>query len=428
MTCSQTLVDGLKAKPVHFGNQIQGNKAMKKQFLATIVGLNITAVAQAATPSMEEMWEMIQQQQGEIAALKEQLRSNDARIQETEVIAEATISAVEQISMAPSASSKTTFGGYGELHYNSLDRDDSGDSKDEMDFHRFVMFTGHQFSDDIRFFSELEVEHSIAGEGQPGEVELEQAYIEWDFAGQHSAKAGLFLLPIGIINETHEPNTFYGTERNNVEKNIIPATWWEGGAAIHGEISPGLSYDFAAHSGLYLDSGEYKPRDGRQKAGKAKADDLAFTGRLKYTAIPGLEIAASVQVQQDVHQGEGDAIGGTLLETHVAWQRNDFQLRALYAAWDFDSAINNIMEGADEQTGFYIEPSYRISDKMGLFARYSEYDNLAGSATNTAVEQFDIGLNYWLHPNVVFKMDYQNQDTPTETGYDGINIGVGYSF
>jgi hypothetical protein len=401
---------------------------MKKQLLATVIGLNITAVAQAATPSLEEMWQLIQQQQGEIATLKEQLRDNDARIQETEVIAEATISAVEEISMAPSASAKTTFGGYGELHYNSLDRDDSAGSKDAMDFHRFVMFTGHQFSDDIRFFSELEVEHSIAGEGQPGEVELEQAYIEWDFAAQHSLKAGLFLLPIGIINETHEPNTFYGTERNNVEKNIVPATWWEGGALLQGEISEGFSYDVAMHSGLYLDSGEYKPRDGRQKVGKAKADDMAFTGRLKFTAIPGLEIAASVQIQQDLHQGDGEAIGGTLFETHVAWQRDDFQLRALYAAWDFDSAINNVKEGADEQTGFYIEPSYRISDNLGLFARYSEYDNLAGSATHTAVEQFDIGLNYWLHPNVVFKMDYQNQDTPSDTGYDGINIGVGYSF
>jgi hypothetical protein len=427
---------------------------MKKQLLATIIGLNLTAAAQAATPSMEKMWQIIQQQQGEIATLKDQLRTNDARIQETEVIAEATISAVEQIAMAPSASSKTTFGGYGELHYNNLDRDDSAASKDEMDFHRFVMFTGHQFSDDVRFFSELEVEHSIAGDGQPGEVELEQAYIEWDFAGHNSAKAGLFLLPIGIINETHEPNTFYGTERNNIEKNIIPATWWEGGAAMHGEISPGLSYDVAAHSGLYLESGEYKPRDGRQKVGKAKADDLAFTGRLKYTAIPGLELAASVQYQVDMTQGEGaEAVSGTLFETHIAWQSNNFQLRALYAQWDFDSAINayastaavdytpgdefklaveaadaNIIAGAEKQTGFYIEPSYRISDNMGLFARYSEYDNLAGSATNTAVEQIDIGLNYWLHPNVVFKIDYQNQDTPTETGYDGFNMGVGYSF
>jgi len=401
---------------------------MKKQLLATIIGLNITAAAQAATPSLEEMWQVIQQQQSEIAALKQQLRDNDTRLQETEVIAEATISAVEQIAMAPAATSKTTFGGYGELHYNSLDRDDSQASKDEIDFHRFVMFTGHQFSENVRFFSELEVEHSIAGEGKAGEIELEQAYIEWDLAGQHRAKAGLFILPVGIINETHEPNTFYGTERNNVEKNIIPATWWEGGAALNGEISPGLFYDIAVHSGLYLAAGEYKPRDGRQKVGKAKADDMAFTGRLKYTAIPGLEIAASVQVQQDVHQGEGEAIGGTLFETHMAWQRDDFQLRALYAQWDFDSAINNIALGADEQSGFYIEPSYRISEKLGLFARYSEYDNLAGSAVDTAVEQFDIGLNYWLHPNVVFKMDYQNQDTPSDTGYDGFNMGVGYSF
>jgi hypothetical protein len=401
---------------------------MKKQLLATIIGLNITAAAQAATPSLEEMWQVIQQQQSEIASLKQQLRDNDTRLQETEVIAEATISAVEQIAMAPAATSKTTFGGYGELHYNSLDRDDSQASKDEIDFHRFVMFTGHQFSENVRFFSELEVEHSIAGEGKAGEIELEQAYIEWDLAGQHRAKAGLFILPVGIINETHEPNTFYGTERNNVEKNIIPATWWEGGAALNGEISPGLFYDIAVHSGLYLAAGEYKPRDGRQKVGKAKADDMAFTGRLKYTAIPGLEIAASVQVQQDVHQGEGEAIGGTLFETHMAWQRDDFQLRALYAQWDFDSAINNIALGADEQSGFYIEPSYRISEKLGLFARYSEYDNLAGSAVDTAVEQFDIGLNYWLHPNVVFKMDYQNQDTPSKTGYDGFNMGVGYSF
>jgi len=401
---------------------------MKKQLLATIIGLNITAAAQAATPSLEEMWQVIQQQQSEIASLKQQLRDNDTRLQETEVIAEATISAVEQIAMAPAATSKTTFGGYGELHYNSLDRDDSQASKDEIDFHRFVMFTGQQFSENVRFFSELEVEHSIAGEGKAGEIELEQAYIEWDLAGQHRAKAGLFILPVGIINETHEPNTFYGTERNNVEKNIIPATWWEGGAALNGEISPGLFYDIAVHSGLYLAAGEYKPRDGRQKVGKAKADDMAFTGRLKYTAIPGLEIAASVQVQQDVHQGEGEAIGGTLFETHMAWQRDDFQLRALYAQWDFDSAINNIALGADEQSGFYIEPSYRISEKLGLFARYSEYDNLAGSAVDTAVEQFDIGLNYWLHPNVVFKMDYQNQDTPSDTGYDGFNMGVGYSF
>ena len=401
---------------------------MKKQLLAAFIGLNITAVAQAATPSAEEMWEIIQQQQEQISTLKEQLSNNDSRLSETEIIAEATISAVEQISLAPAASSKTTLGGYGEVHYNNLAKDDGSGDKNEVDFHRFVLFTSHQFTDSIRFFSELEVEHSIAGDGQVGEVELEQAFIEWDISANQSAKAGLFLMPIGIINETHEPNTFYGTERNNVEKNIIPATWWEAGAALNGELAQGLSYDIAAHSGLFMDDGEYKPRDGRQKVGKAKADDMAFTGRLKYTAIPGLELATSVQRQNDVRQGEGEGISGTLIETHLAWQKNDFQLRALYAAWDFDKAINDIKQGADEQTGFYIEPSYKLTDKIGVFARFSEYDNTAGSSVDSAVEQFDIGINYWLHPNVVFKMDYQDQDNNSGTGSDGFNIGVGFSY
>jgi len=427
---------------------------MKKQLLAAFIGLNITAAAQAATPSAEEMWEIIQQQQEQISTLKEQLSNNDSRLSETEIIAEATISAVEQISLAPAASSKTTLGGYGEVHYNNLEKDDGSGDKNEVDFHRFVLFTSHQFTDSIRFFSELEVEHSIAGDGQVGEVELEQAFIEWDISANQSAKAGLFLMPIGIINETHEPNTFYGTERNNVEKNIIPATWWEAGAALNGELAQGLSYDIAAHSGLYIPEGKYKPRDGRQKVGKAKADDMAFTGRLKYTAIPGLELAASFQYQADVTQNEGsDAVDGTLFETHIAWQKDNFQLRALYAQWDFDSAINSYAStpateyqpateyalaipakdaknifGADRQTGFYIEPSYKFSDKIGVFARFSEYDNTAGSSVDSAVEQFDIGINYWLHPNVVFKMDYQDQDNNSGTGSDGFNIGVGFSY
>ena len=400
---------------------------MKKQLLATLIGLSFAATTQAA-PSTEEMWEIIQKQQAEISTLKNQLNKNDSRITETEIIAEATISAVEEISQAPAASNKTHIGGYGELHYNNLEKDDGSGDKDAVDFHRFVLFTSHQFSDSIRFFSELEVEHSIAGDGQVGEVELEQAYIEWDMANNKTAKAGLFLMPIGILNETHEPDTFYGTERNAVEKNIIPATWWEAGAALSGELSPGFRYDVAAHSGLFLDDGEYKPRDGRQKVGKAKADDMAFTGRLKYTAIPGLELAASLQLQSDMRQGEGDKIGGTLFETHLAWQKDDFQLRALYASWDFDDAINSIKDGADEQTGFYIEPSYKITDKLGIFARISEYDNTAGGAADSAIEQFDLGLNYWLHPNVVFKIDYQNQDNSSGTGSDGINIGVGFSY
>ena len=60
------------------------------------------------------------------------------------------------------------------------------------------------------------------------------------------ARTGLFLLPIGILNETHEPDTFYGVERNDVESIIIPSTWWEAGAGLNSRFANGLSWDLGA--------------------------------------------------------------------------------------------------------------------------------------------------------------------------------------
>ncbi|MCF7982622.1 MAG: porin [Pseudomonadales bacterium] len=413
---------------------------MKKHLLALSIAGLCAGNLNAATPSVEEMWEIIQQQQSEIQRLKSQLTKTDERLEVAEVKVEATADAVEK---APSQKyekladwvEKTSIGGYGEIHYNNQDDESGGNNdKDEIDLHRFVLFFGHQFNDKVRFFSELEVEHSLTGGGGPGEVELEQAYIEWDFAANHRAKAGVFLIPVGILNETHEPDTFYGTERNSVEKNIIPATWWEAGAGINGEIAPGLNYDLAFHSGLFIDAGagDYKIRDGRQKAAEAKADDPAFTARLKYTGIQGLELAATLQYQTDVYQSEnfnGDEIDATLFEAHAAYQNGPFALRALYAHWDLDDGINSVKSGADEQEGFYIEPSFRLNDKLGFFARYSEWDNQAGASNDTEYDQLDLGLNYWLTPHVVFKLDYQDQDAPNgKTELDGVNLGLGWSF
>jgi len=119
---------------------------------------------------------------------------------------------------------RTTIGGYGELHYNNYRGDTPAgvDQKnDEIDFHRFVLFFSHQFNDWISFRSEIELEHAIAGDGKAGEIELEQAYLDFALNKHYNVKAGVFLIPLGIINETHEPPTFYGVERNEVEKRII---------------------------------------------------------------------------------------------------------------------------------------------------------------------------------------------------------------
>ena len=390
--------------------------------------------ALAATPTLEQMWQQIQQQQQEIERLKNRNQQLEQRV-------EATGDAVEEVHKRNTAAADsgtgtgtgdTVIGGYGELHYNNLDNQLAGGSdKKELDFHRFVLFFGHEFTDDIRFFSELEVEHALVEGGEDsGEVELEQAYVEFDLNDKHRAKGGVFLLPVGILNETHEPNTFYGTERNPVESNIIPTTWWAAGAALSGEVGAGWSYDVAVHEGLNTSaSSNYAVRSGRQKSAKAAANDLAATARLKWTAIPGLELAATVQHQADITQGtDPNAGGANLFETHAVWQSGPFGLRALYAMWDLDGSGPEAV-GADEQMGWYVEPSYKITEQLGLFARYNEWDNRAGDSADSEYTQVDVGVNYWPHPDVVIKADYQDQTAPTGANeYDGFNLGIGYQF
>jgi len=406
----------------------------KRTVLAAAVSLAAVSVQAAEkTPSLEEMWQLIQAQQAEIQNLKGQLNKTETKLQVTEVKLDATADAIEQgvvggEAMAKVASwvEKTTVGGYGEHHFNHFE-----DKDDKVDAHRYVLYFGHNYSDNLRFFSEFELEHGIAGDGQPGEIELEQAYIEWDYTQNHSVQFGQFLVPVGIMNETHEPDTFYGTERNLVEKNIIPVTWWETGVNLKGELAPGLSYNLALHSGLEIDTdaGKYKIRDGRQKSAKAVAEDLAYTARLKYTAIQGLELGATLQQQQNVTQGiVGEGASALLTELHAAYNTGPVQIRALWAEWDIDGSYFEAL-GADKQEGWFIEPSYKLTEKLGVFARYSEYNNKAGSDTSTDTEAWEYGVNYWLHPQVVLKADYTdyvNDNSGSDS--DALNLGVGWSF
>jgi hypothetical protein len=388
---------------------------------AALLAISGSAVA-AEMPSPEEMWQIIQQQQREIEALKEGQKENAEKVEAAADVAE---QSQNTAAGAASWTENTQIGGYGELHYNNLD------SKKEIDFHRFVLFFGHQFTDRLRFWSELELEHSVSGDGQNGEIELEQAYIEYDLTANQHVKAGLFLLPVGILNETHEPPTFYGVERNPVERNIIPTTWWAGGAALNGEIAPGWSYDLGVHEGLKTSAGSnYAVRSGRQKTSEADANDPASTGRIKWTGVAGVELAATVQYQSDVTQGEDpDAGHAWLFETHTDIQRGPFGLRALYARWDLDGDGPKSV-GADEQEGFYIEPSYRITPKWGVFARYNEWDNQAGDGdSDSEKKQVNAGVNFWPHPDVVLKADVQQQDNEGNSKNDnGWNLGVGYQF
>lgn len=339
-----------------------------------------------------------------------------------------TTSAVEGMMKQGASSNATTIGGYGELHYNNIETETGGvvtGTKKEIDYHRFVLFFNHDFSERVRLYTELELEHSISGDGQVGEVELEQAFVEFDINEKHSAKGGLFLVPVGILNETHEPPTFYGVERNPIEKHIIPSTWWEAGAGVSGELAPGWSYDLAMHSGLNTASSDI--RSGRQKVGKAKANDWALTGRIKYTGIAGTELALSAQNQADLAQGaNADTNSATLIETHAIWNSGPFGVKALYATWDIDGSTP-MATGKNEQEGYYVEGSWKVRSNLGVFARFNAWDKSAGDAVDSEEEQTNIGLSWWPHEDVVVKFDIESYEKGS-TEKNGYNAGIGYQF
>ena len=232
------------------------------------------------------------------------------------------------------ADSKLSLGGYGELHYNN------GSEGSKVDLHRFVLGVKYDYTDRIRFISELELEHSVAGEEQEGEIEMEQAYLEFDFFKSSKLKTGLFLVPVGILNEIHEPNTFYGVERNPVEKNIIPTSWWEAGLLYQQKFQNGFSYDLAYHSGLNLStSNDLEIRAARQKVSKAHARSGSHTIRIKYKN-KNLELAATGSRQTDILQEVvGEQAEAYLYETHLIFNLGGFSLRALYAGWHIKNTV-----------------------------------------------------------------------------------------
>jgi hypothetical protein len=393
--------------------------------------LSVFADAPSATPTIEQLWEIIQAQQAEIEALKKQQQDTAQQASDADEKAEAAVVAVEEVDAktagVASWADKTTIGGYGELHYNNFEGEDN-----ELDLHRFVLFFGHEFTDSIRFFSEFEIEHDVAGDGEDGEVEVEQAYLEFDLRENLQAKGGVFLVPVGILNETHEPGTFYGVERNDVENIIVPSTWWEGGGAVNGFFENGISWDFAITSGLEMETdgkNAFRVRSGRQKVSKATANDLAYTGRLKYTGIPGLELAGTVNYQTNATQSNNDGLDrGILYETHAIYNKGPFGLRALYARWDFNgSAVSAAND--DDQYGWYIEPSYKPWQKVGLYSRYEKLD---GARDQDQFDQWEVGANYWPHEDVVLKVDYRSRNVDSNSSgaddIDAFDLGIGYQF
>jgi hypothetical protein len=364
-----------------------------------------------------------------------------------------------------------SLGGYGELLWQDPQgRKDDGtpsNARREADFLRAILYAGYKFSDRILFNSEIEFEHATTagGAGARGEVSVEFAHLDFRLEDWLGVRAGMVLVPVGFINEQHEPTVFHGSRRPNVENQVIPTTWRENGAGVFGEagavswrayVLSGLQAVKDATPGVGGFSASSALRGGRSKGAKSQSEDLATVIRADWKARPGTVIGGSLytgesgQLQSSTQPATAGLIRGrvTLWEAHAATEVRGLELRGLYARGALGDAarINdrNALTGSksvgERFFGGYVEAAFDILSLAGSkqslapFVRYERYDTQqrvpAGFAKDRANSRIEYtwGLTYKPHPNTVLKADWQNLNNQAGTGVDQFNMAVGYMF
>ena len=350
-----------------------------------------------------------------------------------------------------SAEPTTVLTSYGELNYNRPTRD----SKNAVaDVRRFILGYQHRFDEKTKVVTELEVEHAVSSSSDPGEVAVEQAYIERQLGSGVAVRAGLFLMPVGLLNENHEPTAFYGVERNFVETAIIPSTWREGGVQFVVGFDNGLTAQAGITTGFDLGKWDATSTKGaesplgaiHQEMALAKARDLSVFGALNWRGVPGLLIGGSLFSGGATHGQTTASSRVTLWDLHARYTPGRWDLSGVYsrATISNTAAFNTPLIGSQTLIpksfdGWYGQAAYRLWSNadytLSPFVRWEQvntarsYANLgpgltpAGARTERVVT---VGANFGIGTGIVLKADYQRfRENKDNNRFD---LGVGWSF
>ena len=358
-----------------------------------------------------------------------------------------------------------SLGGYGEFLLDQFaGTDQSGNpasQRSQLDALRGIVYVGYKFSDRILFNSELEFEHGSTEQG--GSVSLEVAYLDFRVTRHLGIRGGLLLLPMGWVNEMHEPPTFLGARRPETEQRILPTTWRENGAGLFGSAGP-LTYrayvvtGFDAIGGGSSQAGGFSAaglRGGRQKGARALAETWAGVGRVDLLPLPGVVAGASAYYGKAGQGAENPLAPGTTIgastfigELHAEYRAGGVWLRALGAF----STVKNVVEinaargltGAESVGerlwGWYAEAGYnvlrhaRTTQELLPYVRYEALDTQArvpeGFTADPANAQTSVSIGAAWKPigQVVLKGDYQIRRNDASTGVNQLSVTLGYLF
>ena len=339
--------------------------------------------------------------------------------------------------------------GYMDFHFNKPESADGS-----LDFHRFVLILTHSFSPRIRFVGELELEHAfVEGLEEGGEIELEQAYVDFLLTRSFNIRAGMLLVPMGIINERHEPPVFHGVERPFVDTVIIPSTWFDTGAGVHGEVGRGLRY--RAYAMAPLNALEFSAdegiREGRQKGSKSNVRSVAFAARTEYVGVPNLTLGASVYHGRSGFNVPRLHVPVRVVDVDARYKLRRFETRGQVAHVSIGdaAALNDAVQRitgispniARGLRGFYGEASYRVwaagpSKDLVSFFRYENFDTQFRMPPGfVPLKEFDrdafvFGVTYFPDPDVAVKADFvlQRNQSGFVKAPNSFNVGLGWWF
>ena len=352
------------------------------------------------------------------------------------------------------AGSATQITSYGEINYTRPRRDSAATT---IDIRRFILGFQHRFDERTKVVAEVEVEHAVASSTDSGEVAIEQVYVEHRLNDTYGLRAGLFLMPIGLVNQNHEPTAFYGVLRPAIDTAIIPTTLREVGFQLFGEHDNGVSWSAGVSTGPDLT--KWDPADAEaagsplravhQEGQFAKSKNLTLFGAVDWRGIPGLRVGGGLLTGKMAHGAPGFAAPNaryTLWDLHAKWTPGQWDLSAVYARGSITGAgeLNATFAGAPYLVpkafdGAFVQAAYKFALAGGYliapFARYErintgrQFDGVVPGLNVAAYETegiATIGANFNLTPSVVLKADIQRYKVVKDS--DRFNIGLGYSF
>ena len=354
-------------------------------------------------------------------------------------------SATTQLNNLLTSDRGLSIGGYGEITYNNKEK---SSTPAEIDVQRLVMLFAYKFDDRTSFVTEIEFEHVK-------EVYVEQAFINYSVADGVNLRGGLMLIPMGIVNEYHEPTTFNGVERPSLDSKIVPTTWREMGIGVSGRINnASIRYQAYVMNGFlsYGDSHKLRGLDGlrkgRQKGAESVGSDVNFAGRIEYYGLPNLKFGLSYytgNTQTTAPEISNTQIGLSMVGLDYRYKNGKLSSRGQFISSSLsDTEAYNLAGNTDVGSamgGYYVEGAYNLLpldslQKLDIFLRYENFNTHQKTAgaliANDAYHRVEttFGLSYHLANGAVFKADYQSKGTAVE-GSDAVgqfNLGLGVFF